>query len=323
MWKLKKVRVGITAGDPAGIGSEIIIKALRKPLIQKLANFIIIGDRWAFEQVSDLSPQLSDRIRFIDLKNVNAKNFSFGLIKAKYGRASIEYLDKALELIKKREIDCLVTCPISKEAINLANFNFTGHTEYLAKRTNTKEILMMLLNKELKISLVTRHIPLKEVALAVKEDNLYKTIFMTNSCLKKLFLIKEPRIVVCGLNPHASDNGLIGEEDDKIIKPVLNKFKKQLRGHIDGPLSADVAVLKAKQKKYDGVIAIYHDQALIPLKLLDSKSGVNLTFGLPFIRTSPLHGTAFDIAGRGIASADSLTEAINLAVKCTLNLRKA
>ena len=322
MLKLKKIRVGITAGDPAGIGSEIIIRALTKPSLEKIADFTVIADKWAFEQASALRPQLSDRIRFIDLKNVKAKNFSFGLIKAEYGRAAIEYLDKALEMLKNGDLDCLVTCPISKEAINLANFNFSGHTEYLAKRTNTKEILMMLLNRELKISLVTRHIPLKEVALSVNKDNLYKTIFMTFNCLKELFLIKRPRIVVCGLNPHASDNGLIGEEDDKIIKPVLNKLKRKLRGSIDGPLSADVAVLKAKQKKYDGVIAIYHDQALIPLKLLDSKSGVNLTFGLPFIRTSPLHGTAFDIAGRGIASADSLIEAINLAIKCTLNLRK-
>jgi 4-hydroxythreonine-4-phosphate dehydrogenase len=255
------------------------------------------------------------------LNNVSHKNFAFGKLKAEYGRASIEYLDKAMELIRKKQIDCLVTCPISKEAINLAGFRYSGHTEYFTERTQTKNTVMMLLNKQLKFSLVTRHIPLKAVSGAINKDRLYQTIYITHGALKTLFFIKNPRIVVLGLNPHASDNGIIGKEENQLIKPLLNKLKKKIRV-LDGPLSSDVAIAKARQKAYDCVIAMYHDQALIPLKLGGVNTGVNLTLGLPFVRTSPLHGTAFDIAGSNLAKPDSLIEAIKLAIKCTQNLRK-
>ncbi|MDP3731995.1 MAG: 4-hydroxythreonine-4-phosphate dehydrogenase PdxA [Candidatus Omnitrophota bacterium] len=349
MQRLKyKIRVGITMGDPAGIGPEIIPKALKK--LKGLANFVIIGDKWVFGQLSAISYQLS-ALKFIDLNNVPHKNFKFGKIKAEYGKASVEYIDKAIELIKNKQIDCLVTCPISKEAVSLAGFdNFTGHTEYLSARTNTKYFAMMLLNRKLKFSLVTGHIPLKDVPSKLDTDKIYKTVLLAYRSLKQLFLIKNPRMAVCGLNPHASDNGLLGEEENKIIKPALKRLRLRLRD-IDGTLSADVAVLKAAQKKYDCIIAMYHDQALIPLKLSDEYAGVNLTLGLPFIRTSPLHGTAFDISGRfntprpegcgfrprsipplrtpdfspgglHLANATSLIEAIKLAVRCTLNQRK-
>ncbi len=313
-----KIKVGITMGDPSGIGPTIIAKALSK--IKGLAEIVVIGDEWVFNRTSYIVHRTS-RTKFIDLNNVCRKNFKFGRIKAEYGRAAIEYLDKAMELIKKREIESLVTCPISKEAINLAGFGFYGHTEYLQERTKTKDIAMMLLNKELKFSLVTRHIPLKSVSGALTKDGLYKNIYITYRALKDLFHIENPRIVICGLNPHASDNGILGREENQLIKPVLNKLRSKVR-YIDGPISADAAVLKAKQKKYDCVIAMYHDQALIPLKLLGSETGVNLTLGLPFIRTSPLHGTAFDIAETFSADPSSLIEAIKLAIKCTLNLKR-
>jgi len=178
--------------------------------------------------------------------------------------------------------------------------------------------VMMLLNKEFKFSLVTRHIPLKSVSGALNKDRLYKNIYVTYRVLKDFFLMESPRIVVCGLNPHASDNGIIGKEENQIVKPVLDRLRSMI-GYIDGPLSADVAIAKAKQKKYDCVIAMYHDQALIPLKLLDNSSGVNITLGLPFVRTAPLHGTAFDIAGTNRANPNSLIEAIKLAVECCVN----
>lgn len=314
-----KIKVGITMGDPSGIGPSIIAKALKR--LGGLAKFVIIGDKWVFEKAQDSRLKTQD-LRFVDLDNVPHKNFKFGKIKAEYGRASIEYLDKALELIRNKQIDCLVTCPISKEAVNLAGFKVGGHTEYLAKRSDSKDFVMMLLNKELKISLVTRHTPLKDVPLQLSKVKLYKTILLTYKSLKELFLIKNPRIVVCGLNPHASDNGLIGKEENRIIKPVLRSFKTKI-GFIDGPLAADVAISKAKQKEYDCVIAMYHDQALIPLKILDANTGVNITLGLPFVRTSPLHGTAFDIAANfTLANPASLMEAIKLAIRCTLNLLK-
>lgn len=319
--KIRKggVKVGITMGDPSGIGPYITSKAIQQ--IKDAADFVIIGDKWVFDKWQS-SKSKEQRVGFIDLNNVNHKNFSFGKIRAEYGRASIEYLDKALELIRAKQIDCLVTCPVSKEAWNLAGFKHSGHTEYLARRTHTKNFVMMLLNKHLKISLATRHIPLRRVSSELQPAQLYKAILITYQSLKKLFLLKEPRMVVCGLNPHASDNGLIGYEENQVIKPVLKRLKQSIK-YIDGPISSDVAILKAKQKLYDGLLAMYHDQALIPLKLLDNRRGVNLTLGLPFIRTSPLHGTAFDIAKDKSADPASLIEAIKLAIKCALNLKKA
>ncbi|MCX5714003.1 MAG: 4-hydroxythreonine-4-phosphate dehydrogenase PdxA [Candidatus Omnitrophica bacterium] len=309
---MPKVRVGITIGDPSGIGPEITIKAMRK--LKGYADFVVIGDACVWNKAAG--------IKFIDLGNVKKNDFQPGQVRGEYGRASIEYLDKALELLENRQIDCLVTCPISKEALNKGGFKFGGHTEYLAARANRHDLVMMLLNQCLRISLVTRHIPLKDVARDLKSEDLYKNILLTHWALKSLFAIKRPRIVVAGLNPHASDNGVIGKEENRLILPVLKRLKHKSIS-LDGPLSADVAIAKAAKNEYDCVIAMYHDQALIPLKLLGNASGVNLTVGLPFIRTSPLHGTAFDIAGKGLARADSLISAIKLAVKCTLNQKNA
>lgn len=324
--KSSRIRVALTMGDPSGIGAAIAARAINAvcPVCRtgrEAADFTIIGDRWAFEQAAVLNKSKAIGARFIDLKNVPRKNFSFGKVKKEYGRASIEYLEKAMELIKNKEIDCLVTCPISKEAINLAGCRFPGHTEYLAEKTAVKDFVMLLLSRELKIALVTGHIPLSAVPGAITEDSIYKTILLTFESLKRFFLIKRPRMVVCGLNPHASDNGLIGSQDIRIIKPAVQKASLKLK-YVFGPLSSDWAILKTRQKEFDCAVAMYHDQALIPLKLCGWKNGVNMTLGLPFVRTSPLHGTAFDIAGKGKADPSSLIEAIRLAVKCTRNLRK-
>lgn len=258
--------------------------------------------------------------KFVNLNNVNKKNFKFGKISAEYGRASMEYLNKALEMLKNKELDCLITCPISKEAINLAGYKYSGHTEYLSERANTKNTVMMLLNNKLKTSLVTRHIPLKDVSGALSQEKIENTILTTYESLKKLFFIKNPKIAVCGLNPHASDNGLIGDEENKVIIPALNKLRGKIK-QLYGPIPADTAIAKTMLKQYDCVIAMYHDQSLIPLKL--SGAGVNITLGLPIIRTSPLHGTAFDIAGKNQADCASLNEAIKLAIQCSLNLKNA
>jgi 4-hydroxythreonine-4-phosphate dehydrogenase len=253
---------------------------------------------------------------------VGHKNFRFGKIKAEYGRASIEYLERALGMINAGELDCLVTSPISKQAIKLAGFKYLGHTELLSERTQAKDLVMMLLNKHLKFSLVTRHIPLKRVSSQLKSDELSKVIVLSYESLKRLFSINDPRLVVCALNPHASDNGTIGDEEPNIIKPVINRLKKRIK-NLAGPLSADIAIQRAMQKEYDCVVAMYHDQALIPLKLTARFTGVNITLGLPFVRTSPLHGTAFDIADKPLlADPNSMVEAIKLAIQCTLNLKR-
>ncbi len=319
--KSSRIRVGITIGDPSGIGPLITSKALAK--LKGAADFVVIGDKWVLNRLSSIVYRLSS-VRFIDLHNVRHKNFNFGKIKAEYGKASIEYLDKALELLSKKEIDCLVTAPISKEAISLAGFKYSGHTEYFLKKCKVKEVVMLLLNDVLRFSLVSRHIPLKKVATALTKRKIYDNIIITVKSLKGLFGIKNPRIAVCGLNPHASDNGLIGAEENKIIKPALEELRLRIKADIDGPLPSDVAIARASMGKYDCVVAMYHDQALIPLKLTGYGSGVNMTLGLPFIRTSPLHGTAFDIAKKArLADPSSLIAAIRLAIKCVSTLKKA
>ena len=298
--KSSRIKVGITIGDPSGIGPIITKQAVKS--LRGIADFVVIGD----------------------LNGVGSKTFVPGKINPASGAASLTYLDTAIDLIRKKRIDCLVTCPVSKEAINLAGIRFIGHTEYLAKAFGRKDYVMMLLNSKLKFSLITRHIPLNKVSKALTCAEIERTTKITCAYLEKFFAIKKPRLVFCGVNPHASDNGIIGAEEKTVFNPVIKKLKNDLCCRIDGPVSADIAVLKAFRGEYDCVMAAYHDQALIPLKLSGSDSGVNITLGLPFVRTSPLHGTAFDIALKPHrASPDSLIAAIKLAVKCASFQRRA
>jgi len=322
--KSSKVKVGLSMGDPAGIGPAIILKAFKA--LNKNVDLRVIGDSFVLNKAAKaLKIKSLPSANLIDLKNVDRKSFKFGKLDAKGGRSSLQYLDKAIQLLKQNKIDCLVTCPVSKEAINLTGIHFLGHTEYLAEKNKAKDLLMMLINDQLKFSLVTRHIALKEVCRKFDSKNLKINILNTVKCLNSLFLIKKPKIVVCAVNPHASDNGLMGDEELSIIIPAIKELKKKLKNAtLTGPLPADIAISLAAKGHFDSVIVAYHDQALIPLKLTDFNSGVNLTFGLGFVRTSPLHGTAFDIASKpALANPSSLIAAIKLAVKCTLNQRKA
>jgi 4-hydroxythreonine-4-phosphate dehydrogenase len=315
-----KMVVGITMGDPAGIGAEIIAKALKRTEIRKLANFLVIGDKWVFEK-NQKSKIKNQKFKFINLNNMPRRNFAFGKVKAEYGRASLEYLNTAIFLINKRVLDCLVTAPVNKEAINLSGTKFSGHTEYLAKKFGAKDFLMMFVAEKLKVSLVTRHMPLAKVARNLKAKDIFKSIIMTAESLKKYFGIKKPRIAVCGLNPHAGEAGNLGREEKKIIHPALKKAKKKFK-NIFGPLPSETVFHDALKEKYDAVIAMYHDQGLIPFKMLYRDKGVNITFGLPFIRTSPDHGTGFDIAGQNKANPSSMIEAIKLAIRCTRRVKK-
>jgi len=318
-----KIRVGLTIGDPAGIGPAITLKALK--ILKNKADFTVIGDGLVLAKAAKLLKIALEPVKLIDLNNVEEKKFKFGSLNARNGAACLEYLDAAWELLKNNKIDCLVTCPISKEAVNLAGFKFSGHTEYLAKQTGCQDAVMMLINDKLKFSLLTRHIRLCDVSRILTRELLENNILNTVKALRSLFLIKKPRLVICGVNPHASDNGVIGTEEQKVIMPVIRSLNKKLNSvTISGVLGADVAISEAAKGKFDCIIAAYHDQALIALKLTDFNSGVNLTLGLPFTRTSPLHGVAFDIAGKpALANPGSLIAAIKLAIKCTLNQKKA
>ncbi|MBI5143668.1 MAG: 4-hydroxythreonine-4-phosphate dehydrogenase PdxA [Candidatus Omnitrophica bacterium] len=283
-----KPTVLITMGDPLGIGPEVTVKALASRKISRLANYFVIGDARALHPGS--------------------------------GKGPIEYIDEALRLLKKGEADALVTAPVNKSSIRRAGIsNFRGQTEYLAEHTGTKNYAMMFVGGRFKVTLVTRHIALKDVPSALSIDSIYKTIILTHKYLKKFFGIRNPKIGVAGLNPHSGEEGLFGDEEASYIIPAIRKAGRSLKC-ISGPIPPDVVFYNALNKKFDAVISMYHDQGLIPFKMLYFKSGVNLTLGLPFIRTSPDHGTASDIAGKGIADPTSMIEAIRLA--CRLALKK-
>lgn len=302
-------------GDPAGIGPEITVKALTDPRISRSAHFLVIGDFFVIDKVGKIL-KIKPEISLLDLANVPSTNFAFGIPKPAFGKASMEYIDKALEILKNGEADALVTAPINKSSIRSAGFKeFEGHTGYLARMSGTNEFAMMFVGEKLKITLVTRHVALRDVAGAVTMDSVCRAIRLTHIYLKKYFGIKEPRIAVTGLNPHASDGGIFGNEEKTVIIPAIRKSSVEIK-NIYGPLAADAVFYETLKGKFDAVVAMYHDQALGPFKTLYFNNGVNLTLGLPFIRTSPDHGTAFNIAGKGIADPASMKEAIKLA--CSL-----
>ncbi len=321
--KSSKIRVGLTIGDPAGIGPAISLKALQR--LKGQADFTVIGNSFVLAQASRLLKLAWPGVKLIDLNNIQKNKFKFGCLSRQNGLASRQYLDTALDLLSRDKIDCLVTCPVSKEAISLSLPGFSGHTEYLGRSTRKTDLVMMLINDKLKFSLLTRHVPLKDVCVKLKRQDIQSNVINTVKGLKDLFLIKNPRLVFCGVNPHASDNGLIGAEERVLIGPAIKNLSRKLKGvSITGPISADAAITQAASGFFDCVFASYHDQALIALKLTGPDSGVNLTLGLPFVRTSPLHGVAFDIAADPAkANPNSLIAAVRLAIKCRLNQRKA
>jgi len=282
-------------GDPSGIGPEVVLKALASPKVKGLADFFIIGD----------GNVLKGRAR---------RDMKF------CGRASVQYIDRALELIKRGGADCLVTAPVNKSSIRRAGFpDFQGHTEYLARHTGTKDFAMMFVGEKLKVVPVTRHIALARVPGALSSDKVFRAIALTHEGLKKFFKIRRPRIGVAGLNPHAGERGAFGNEEALVIAPAVRKASR-LYGGVTGPVPADALFHDALNGSFDAVIAMYHDQGLGPFKMLYFKTGVNLTLGLPFVRTSPDHGTAFDIAGKGVADPSSMIEALRLA--CRLSKKK-
>jgi len=309
-----KKNIIITIGDPAGIGPEVTLKALASPKVKALANFLVIGDRRLIDRVSyDLG--LRRDIELLDMKNVRAGIFKYGISRPEFGAAAIQYIDKALELLKRRKADGLVTAPVNKASIIASGFrDFQGHTEYLAGHTGSGDVIMMFVGSRLKETLVTRHVAFRDVPKAITTRKIFTTIRVTHKALQKLFKIKNPAIGVAGLNPHAGEGGIFGDEESKIIAPAVKKASRLL-GRIYGPISPDVVFYDALNGKYDAVVALYHDQGLIPFKMLHFKDGVNMTLGLPFVRTSPDHGTAFDIAGHGAADPSSMIEAIKLSYR--------
>jgi len=319
-------KLAITMGDPGGVGPEIIVKALYSAEIWDYCAPIVIGDRVPMEGALRLlklplelriirSAGESKPVRrggsfeLIDIGIIN--KFRKGEPTAEGGRACVEYIKKAVELALDRQVDGIVTAPISKKALNMAGFGWPGHTEMLSELTNTEDYAMVLTGGPLRVILVTIHTPLRNVPSLIKKDRVLKTIHLAKRACTMLGM-SNPRIAVAGLNPHAGEAGLFGDEEIKEIIPAIEEVNREGIA-VSGPHSPDAVFYKAYKGEIDIVVCMYHDQGLIPLKMVAFDKGVNITVGLPFVRTSPDHGTAYDIAWRGIANHSSMLEAIKLA----------
>ena len=325
MVKSRKINVGITIGDPNGIGIEIILKSLSNFSLFHECNFIIYASTSLIEKQKqhfqidtpplkkiDSEEDLSDTQ--INVKEVFSNSqFNFGESDKELSELGILSLKEATKAIKDNKIDILVTSPINKDLSFSESFKYTGHTDFLKNYFKTSP-LMLMISEELKIALLTDHIPIKDVSNAIDQDFVEQKIKALETSLINDFQIKKPKIAVLAVNPHAGDNGVIGNEDLSIITPAINSFKGTASS-ISGPFSADTFFVNENYKKYDGVIASYHDQGLIPFKTISFGKGVNFTAGLPVVRTSPDHGTGFDIAGKGIADHTSFTNAIKLGLQ--------
>ena len=319
--------VGITMGDPVGIGPEILCKALLEPRIYEWCRPLAIGDADTLEAAlrllkrqADINPVRSmDECRFteggIDL--ITASKLKWvsvipGEPTPETSRGMLNYIETGIDLAIKHRIDALVTCPITKTAMKLAGSEFHGHTELLAARTNAGEYAMMMAGDRLRVVLVTIHMALSRVPASLTRGSIVKTIRMTHQSLEQRFGIRSPKIAVAGLNPHAGEDTLFGAEEGQIIRPAV-ETACSMGFEAAGPLPPDTVFYQALNQKFDAVVCMYHDQGLIPFKLIHFKDGVNTTIGLPIIRTSVDHGTAYDIAGEGVADHSSLMAAIRMA----------
>ncbi len=325
--------IGITMGDPAGIGPEIIVKAASSSEIKKAARLVVIGDYGLIEKAAkSFSPSLKAvPVSSIDQpsegESVNVLSLTElgdiprGVASKEAGEASALYIREGAALALDGRLDAIVTAPINKESLNLGGCRYPGHTEYLAELTNTKDFAMMLMGERLRVILLTTHCPLMEVAAKLSRKETLRIIRLADRSLRDCFGLNTPRLKMAALNPHAGEGGLFGREEEEILLPALEAAKEE-GIEIDGPFPSDSLFYSAvKNRNADAVICPYHDQGLIPLKLLHFDDGVNVTLGLPIIRTSPDHGTAFDIARKGIASPKSLQAAIQTAVSM-VNMRK-
>ncbi len=323
--------VALTMGDPGGIGPEILVKALQKEKPSKHLTYLLIGTRpvlktlcqktglWLpFKTIQEILPGSlrPGHVYFLDISRglPGGGAFKIGKTCLENGRLALRTIEEAASLAKRGIVDAIVTAPVNKTAIRLVDKKFIGHTEFLAGKAKVRKFAMMFVSPRLNVTLATIHVPLKKVSGLLSAKSILEKILLTEEMLKRGLGSKKPRIAVCALNPHGKESGA---EEEKVIAPAV---RAACRKGIDvsGPLSADLLFHAAYHGKYDAVIAMYHDQALAPFKLVAFHDGVNVTLGLPYIRTSPDHGTAFDIAYQGKADASSMVAALRLAKKAVL-----
>ena len=332
--ELQKKIILITSGDPSSIAPEITIKALQSSKINKnifpvivtdpqlIQNYNdIIIDNWKINEIKDQSNFTDYKVNYFNIISIPINDIvrlgKPSIVNCEFIKSSIL---KCMELESKTSVSAIVTNPINKKIMYKSGFKYAGHTEFLASHSkiNTQPV-MMLVAQDLKTVPLTIHIPISEVSGLISKELIIKTVKIVAKDLTEYFGINKPKIFITGLNPHAGENGEIGSEEQNIIIPAIRKIKNSNDFEIQGPFSADTLFSSEARKTYDVVICMYHDQALIPIKTIDFNNGVNVTLGLDFIRTSPDHGTGFDIAGKNNASPDSLIAAINLAYSMSVN----
>ncbi|MCS7033086.1 MAG: 4-hydroxythreonine-4-phosphate dehydrogenase PdxA, partial [Phycisphaerae bacterium] len=320
--------IAITMGDPAGIGAEVIVKALADPLIRQRARFVIFGLNEMLAYAADLAEY--DVFWWRDQFNGRLRAYSHDVVVVDYdqysmlgtavrapskmgGEASMRFCNDAIDAALRKLVDAVVTAPIAKESWKLAGYSFPGHTELFAQRTGARRYTMMFAGGPIKVALATVHVPLMGLWGRLNIGAVFTPIELLHQALVEWFDIRRPRIAVCGVNPHAGENGQFGDDEARIIAPAILMARDQ-GIEASGPYPADTVFLAARDGKFDAVVAMYHDQGLIPVKLLAFDRAVNVTLGLPIIRTSPDHGTAFDIVGRNRANPGSMRAAIELAI---------
>lgn len=323
-----RLRVGITHGDFNGVGYEVILKMLDDARILELCTPIIYGSAkiaafyrkslelagpWQPVQINSATDASADAVNIINVIGQEA-HITPGEASKEAGEAAFIALERAVEDLKNGHIDVLLTAPINKSTIQSDTFRFPGHTEYLAaSAADGSQPLMILFNESIRVALVTTHLPIAKVPEAITTENIVEKLALFNKSLTTDFAVVKPRIAVLALNPHAGEEGLLGKEEKEIIAPAIEKAR-QMKIHAFGPYAADGFFGNGLYTKFDGVLAMYHDQGLAPFKTLAMDSGVNFTAGLPFVRTSPDHGTGYDIAGKNRASEESMRAALYAAI---------
>lgn len=326
-----KIKIGITQGDINGIGYEVIIKSLSDSRMTELFTPVIYGspkvaayhkkvlnfETFHFNQIRSASEADHNKVNIVNCCDDNVR-VELGKSSSHAGEAAYLALEQAINDLKNGEIDALVTAPLNKENIQSEAFDFPGHTEYLAQHFDTKNPLMLLISENLRVGVATGHIPLKDVSIAITKELILSKLKTLHHSLVSDFACTNPRIAVLGLNPHAGDNGVIGNEENEIIIPAV-KSANQHGITALGPFAADGFFGSGQYTRFDAILAMYHDQGLTPFKALSFDKGVNYTAGLPIVRTSPGHGTAFDIAGENLASGESFTQAIYQAIDIVRN----
>ena len=306
-----KPKVAITIGDPAGIGPEIVFKAVNALKIQRVCSPIVVGDKNIISKYFDINKKYKN-IEFVFSSDYK-KDIVVGKPSKLSGKIACDAIKCAVKMCADKKTKSVVTAPVSKESFKYAGLKYSGHTEFLGALTKTKNFCMMMICDEINSVMVTRHLPISKISSVLTQKDIVLTTKLSADFVKKI-VKKEPKIVICALNPHAGDNGILGADEKETIIPAINKLRKQGYDICD-LYSADVAWAKFLQYKYDLIVGIYHDQIMLPLKVLNPKKIVNVTVGLPFIRTSPGHGTAFDIAGKNVADPSSMEQAILYAIK--------